>query len=344
MSINPVEIPTGAVRYNTDSNKMEVYIGSTWMEVSVSSPNLGDTQSPAGARGLFFAGRTPSMVNTIDYVTISSAGDAIDFGDLTKVRRAHATAADRTRGLTMGGVNAPTGALTNIIDFVTIASTGNAADFGDLTVSRSWLAGVNNATRGIAGGAWSPNRSNVMDYVTIQSTGNAVDFGDLTEAQQTDGSFSSPTRGFWVGGAAGSGPDYQASTTGTKIECVTTTTLGNAFDFGDLNNGTYGKVGASNSVRGLAAGGYGSPANILVIELFTMTTLGNGSNFGNLTHSHYYGNGTSASTRAIFGGGSPNTNIIEYVNFATVGDATDFGDLTSARQHGRATSNANGGL
>ena len=40
MSINPVEIPTGAVRYNTDSNKMEVYIGSTWMEVAVSSPNL----------------------------------------------------------------------------------------------------------------------------------------------------------------------------------------------------------------------------------------------------------------------------------------------------------------
>ena len=26
MSINPREIPTGAVRYNTDSNKMEVYI------------------------------------------------------------------------------------------------------------------------------------------------------------------------------------------------------------------------------------------------------------------------------------------------------------------------------
>ena len=50
MSINPVEIPTGAVRYNTDSNKMEVYIGSTWMEVAVSTPNLGN--SAAGARGL----------------------------------------------------------------------------------------------------------------------------------------------------------------------------------------------------------------------------------------------------------------------------------------------------
>ena len=40
-------IPTGAVRYNTDSNKMEVYIGSTWMEVAVSSPILD-----GGARGI----------------------------------------------------------------------------------------------------------------------------------------------------------------------------------------------------------------------------------------------------------------------------------------------------
>ena len=36
-------IPTGAVRYNTDSNKMEVYVGGIWMIVSVSTPNLGDS-------------------------------------------------------------------------------------------------------------------------------------------------------------------------------------------------------------------------------------------------------------------------------------------------------------
>ena len=51
MSLNPREIPTGAVRYNTDSNKMEVYIGSTWMEVAVSSPNLD-----GGARGIVMGG------------------------------------------------------------------------------------------------------------------------------------------------------------------------------------------------------------------------------------------------------------------------------------------------
>ena len=42
-------IPTGAVRYNTDSNKMEVYIGSTWMEVSVRHES-----STLCVRGLLF--------------------------------------------------------------------------------------------------------------------------------------------------------------------------------------------------------------------------------------------------------------------------------------------------
>ena len=342
MSINPIEIPTGAVRYNTDSNKMEVYIGSTWMEVSVSSPNLGDTQSPAGARGLFTGGSVPSKVNTVDYVTISSAGNALDFGDLATAVRGHGAVASKIRALNGGGN--PLSGNTNTIEFVTIAQTGNSQDFGDLTLARDYLAGVNNATRGIFGGAWGPSsRSDRMDYVTIASTGNAIDFGDLTEAQQTDGSFSSPTRGFWVGGATGSGPDYQASTTGTQIECVTTTTLGNAFDFGDLLNGTYAKVGASNSTRGLAAGGYGSPANILVIELITMATLGNASNFGNLTDAHYYGAATSDTTRAIFAGGN-GTNSIEYVSIATGGDSVDFGDLTQLRATLKGVSNANGGL
>ena len=70
MSINPVEIPTGAVRFNTDSSKMEVYIGDTWMEVSVTEA------SPLGGRGLFCGGYTYSPAtqgnsNVIEYITIA---------------------------------------------------------------------------------------------------------------------------------------------------------------------------------------------------------------------------------------------------------------------------------
>ena len=46
-------VPEGAIRYNTDSNKMEVWIGDKWMQVSVSAAGV------AGGRGVFTSRYTP---------------------------------------------------------------------------------------------------------------------------------------------------------------------------------------------------------------------------------------------------------------------------------------------
>ena len=70
------EIPRGAIRFNTDSNKPELWDGSQWAEFQLSTPNLGrsvDTQP--GARGLFGGGQLhPSngISDVIDYINISS--------------------------------------------------------------------------------------------------------------------------------------------------------------------------------------------------------------------------------------------------------------------------------
>ena len=84
MSIIPVEVPQGAIRYNTDSQKMECFNGTQWMQVAVSSPDLD-----GGARGLIASGRISSgnPSDVIDYVTIATLGDATDFGNLTAARR-----------------------------------------------------------------------------------------------------------------------------------------------------------------------------------------------------------------------------------------------------------------
>ena len=83
MSIIPVEVPTGAIRYNTDSNKMECFNGTKWMQVSVSNPDLNGS-----ARATFSGGQTPSSnYNIIDYITISTTGNATDFGDLLSVEK-----------------------------------------------------------------------------------------------------------------------------------------------------------------------------------------------------------------------------------------------------------------
>ena len=197
MSINPVEIPTGAVRYNTDSGKMEVYIGSTWMEVSTTH----EAVTTAG-RGISAGGASPgsspyARVNTIEYINISTLGDAVDFGDLSRINSGGATSASITRGVYAGGA-APT---TNTVDHLTIATAGNSVDIGDLTVARGNLAGFSNQVRAIQGGGATPSQSNVIDFLTIANTGNATDFGDLIDytVDYFNGG-ANPTRGYFAGG------------------------------------------------------------------------------------------------------------------------------------------------
>ena len=180
MSLPPSEIPLGAIRFNSDSNRLEYWMGSAWMQTKKFSPNLD-----GGARGVFGGSYTYSSyakTNVIDFITIPSAGNAIDFGDLTETRGTGGAGASRTRGMWCGGDINPDGNKTsNTVDFVTISSTGNAANFGDLTTANQRSAGMSNRTRGLFSGGATPNSStavNSIDKITIQTQGNATDFGD----------------------------------------------------------------------------------------------------------------------------------------------------------------------
>ena len=78
-------------------------------------------------------------INTIDFITIASTGNATDFGDLIvgAMAKSVGNCSDLTRGVFAGGkTSAPT--YINTIEFVTIASTGNASDFGDLKRTRAY--------------------------------------------------------------------------------------------------------------------------------------------------------------------------------------------------------------
>ena len=168
----PVEVPQGAIRFNTDSQKLEFFAQDQWWEMAtyVGSDNTG------GIRGLFYRGYVgPTNSNVIDYITMSSAGNAVDFGDaLTDARQAGATGSN-TRAVVVGRNSA-----NNTIEYVTFASAGDAADFGDSTANRAGApSAVSNGTRGIFAGGSNPY-INSMEYVTIATTGNAKDFGDLT--------------------------------------------------------------------------------------------------------------------------------------------------------------------
>ena len=132
-----------------------------------------------------------AIVSTIDFVTISSLGNAVKFGDLTKKRGAIAGCSSPVRGLYAGGNDwgPGSGAIVNTIDYITIASEGNASDFGNLTIGRAFWSGTSTPTRGVFGGGRFSSHpvsdlNNIIDFVTIASTGSAQDFGDLNEPKK----------------------------------------------------------------------------------------------------------------------------------------------------------------
>jgi len=102
-------------------------------------------------RGCFGGGKTGSGVNTIDYITIATTGNATNFGDRSSTSAyGNAACSSATRGCFGGGD------LINIIDYVTISSIGNAIDFGDLTASTYLFAACSSSTRGCFCGGITP--------------------------------------------------------------------------------------------------------------------------------------------------------------------------------------------
>ena len=328
----PENVSPGMIRFNTDSGHLEYYNGVEWTEVLVANNTLD-----GGNRGLFGgAGTGTPTFNVLDYVTISTTGNAIDFGDLVGVSNGASPGyiagfSSPTRGVFAGGYN------ISAIRYITISSTGNSIVFGDLTGS-GYVNGCSSSTRGLisGGGLTTGSRvGNTIDYVTIASTGNAVDFGDLTVGGYAGACFASSTRAVRVGGARGNVIDY-----------VTISTTGNAVDFGGTNfNFTY-IGGLSNSTRGVFGGGY----NTNIMEYVTIASTGNSTDFGDLLVALYYPSGCSSSTRGLFGGSSisgatpAGANTINYITILSTGNAVDFGDLNFVGGFSAAVSNGHGGL
>ena len=284
----------------------------------------------AGTRGVMFGGyydSSPNRSDVIDYVTIASTGNAVDFGDRLNTTDTCAACASATRALNAGGYDGS--ATINTIEYVTIASTGNAVDFGDTRIARRNRDGCASSTRGLFGGGYPID--DAIDYVTIATQGTSVYFGNLTSSRYNLGGLSSPTRGVFAGGQPANGD---------TIDYVTIATTGDAVDFGNLTASSTNTKGASSTTRGI----FGHNTN--VINYITIASLGDAQDFGDLNYNPNANTCTSSLIRGVFmGGGSPTTiNTISYITIASTGDAVDFGDLTQARQSLSATSSGHGGL
>ena len=340
----PSDCEPGSIRFNTDTANLEYFRGKTlgWSQFELVTPNLGGgtgSNTGLGIRGLFAGGfispTGTARTNIIDFITISTLGNAQDFGDRTHVSDTCAGAASKTRGVIAGGY---AGSETNVIEFVTISSLGDALDFGDLPSNRRNRDGCGDTVRGLFGGGYPFSAQ--IDYITFESLGNAIDFGDLTQTRYNSGALSSSTRAVFAGGNAS-----PTSPNSNVIDFVTIRTTGNATDFGDLigTMGTGGFSGTSNSTRGLIG-----IADSNSIEFITIATTGNAQDFGDATYNLGSHAAAGSPTRAVFAGGgaspAPLTNSMDFVEILTTGNGLDFGDLTDGRQSLAGFSNGHGGL
>ena len=193
---------TGALFYNFDFKTIEFFDGSNWKQVDntttrgrgfafggydvptaystirfVEIATQGNAQyfgdlSATTRMGAAFGNATrgihgclyPSNIANIDYITIASGGDAIDWGaDRTASAQQMASLASSTRGIFAGGAS------SNVIDFIEISTTGNCTDFGDLTTARRNTGGFASPTRGVisAGGEFPHSHHKTTDFITI---------------------------------------------------------------------------------------------------------------------------------------------------------------------------------
>ena len=333
MSLPPVEIPLGAMRFNSDSQKLEYFNGDVWMQVHTFNPDLN-----GGPRGIWAGGSTPTVLATIDYINIASAGNAADFGDLNEVKSEGAASSSNTKGIFAGGYNGPS--RTGNTSYIIIPTTGFAADYNDLTSATNIALGFGNQTRGFAAGGKSPANTNVIEYTTIASNSDWKDFGDSTAAHISGSGCATPTRGVYNLG-------YVTPTRVNTIDYINITSLGDAQDFGDLTTNRNGTGALSNSIRGIWGAGE-TPSVVATMDYATLATTGNAVEFGDMLSGRFNipNDGASSPTRGVWGGGaSPsNSDVIQYITIATQGNGVDFGNLTAAAQHKSALSNAHGGL
>ena len=220
---------------------------------NLTSARWGVAGASNGVRGLAMGGTLgPGTVtageNFIEYVTISSTGDSIDFGDLTYEPGAGYAVNSPTRAICYGGYDDVANASATNMDYVTTSTLGNAADFGNLSEAVYLANGCSNAVRGIRFGGYASGagvRRNNIEYVQLATLGDMIDFGDLTQNTSNAGSASSPTRGINMGGTEG--PNILQT-----IDYITIMSTGNAADFGDMSAYPIkNNVGVSNGHGGL---------------------------------------------------------------------------------------------
>ena len=186
-------------------------------------------------------------INNIEFITIQSTGNSVDFGDMSTKTSTGQGFSSPTRGVTAGGTNPSGGGRQSLIQFITTSTLGNTEDFGDLVIAAAFTC-ANTASNSIRGLITNNNTAsstyqNTIQFVTIATTGDASDFGDLIRGSEWCCGMASPTRAVFHNPGGNADQEY--------LEYSQIMTLGNSVDFGDITQDVSRTSAGSNAHGGL---------------------------------------------------------------------------------------------
>ena len=248
------------------------------------------------AAGGYAASPAPGNASrTIEYWTIPSLGNGIDFGDTNEAHfRNSSGCSNSTRGIHIGGGHP---SYYNTIEYIQINTLGNALDFGDATQTGIRGGAFASPTRGFFAGGFPTYQTN-YDMITIAAKGNAVDFGEMTQQGNARSGFSNNVRGFFAGGY------YPGATYTGNIDMIISASGGNAVVFGELPDPSQWMASTSSQTRGVMTSGIPQsigPTSTNVMQYINIESSGNAMDFGDLSRNDYRAGGTSDSHGGLGG-------------------------------------------
>jgi hypothetical protein len=248
------------------------------------------TRGIAAGGAIYPAGPT-TFSNTIDYNTIASEGNSIDFGDA----QGGTSPGLWGDGACASSTRAVLGSWSNVstnIDYIQMQTLGNSLDFGDKSggAIAGGVAGVSSPTRGVWGGGYFPynspvagyNSKDIIEFITIANKGNTTDFGTLTRRKNAAGGASNSVRGVFAAGYEYQGSANPSGET-NSIDYITIASTGNAIEFGQLMSKRSHGSAMGTGIRGIFAGMGGSPSLLNIVDFITFSSTGNAEDFGDLS-------------------------------------------------------------
>ena len=244
----------------------------------------GSASASSSTRGMVMGGwgptpGSPGQDLDVEYITMASTGDAIDFGSDNSGGWGSQGASDSVRALSAGG-GYPSA--TTDIDMFFFSTVGSHIDYADITAGRNrGTRGMCNPVRAVFTGTYGPD-STKMDTKLIANSANTTDFGDMYFGLRGHSCCSDTTRGVAGGGNHSpiASPGYLGS---HSLEFITISSTGTSQYFGDLYKREIGFRGAAqNMTRGLWAGG--APASVdNGVDSIIIQTTGNAVDWGDLS-------------------------------------------------------------